>query len=176
MNHNPVAWRPVKIPGMENLSELYSVSELGEVRSLRTNRVLSPLSNQGGYLFNKLCFGGKIKCVYIHRIVALAFLENPEGKPQVNHIDGVKGNNRLSNLEWVTSSENHLHSARCLSRRYARGEDNGTSVLSESDVKQMRAWWKTGSVTQEDIARTWKVSFQNVSAIVNNLRWRHVSA
>lgn len=63
--------------------------------------------NENGYLTVTLCKQGKRKVIPVHRLVALAFIPNPNGKPQVNHIDEDKKNNMLSNLEWVTNKENH---------------------------------------------------------------------
>lgn len=68
-------------------------------------RVLKPMKNRKGYLKVEL----KCKGYFVHRIVALAFIPNPLNKEQVNHIDGNKINNNVSNLEWVTNAENHKH-------------------------------------------------------------------
>lgn len=95
----------------------YEVSNLGNVRSLNYNRtkkikLLKPSGNTDGYLRVKLCKEGKTKMCSIHRLVAQAFLENPEVKEQVNHRDGVKTNNCVDNLEWCTCSENITHAYR----------------------------------------------------------------
>jgi NUMOD4 motif/HNH endonuclease len=97
-------WEPVE--GFPN----YEVSTCGRVRNRGTMHILSPCDNGKGYQTVHLChFPEKSKRRTIHRLVAIAFLENPEGKPEVNHIDGNKSDNFLSNLEWATSSENQLH-------------------------------------------------------------------
>lgn len=107
-------WRDIK--GYEGL---YEVSSLGRVRSLpkrgghKNPHVLSP-NKCREYLFVTLCNNYKVKAKDIHRLVAEAFIPNPENKPQVNHIDGNKENNRVKNLEWVTVSENNLHRYRAL--------------------------------------------------------------
>jgi hypothetical protein len=98
-------WKKVK--GYE---DLFSISEDGEVYSHRSKRILKKVLSKAGYPTIPSKIGGrkgKNVCLKIHRLVATAFLENPEGKPFVNHKDGVKTNNHVSNLEWVTNRENY---------------------------------------------------------------------
>ncbi|AMQ66635.1 HNH endonuclease [Bacillus phage Shbh1] len=93
----------VKIKGHE---EFYEVSDLGKVRNINTGRVLKPFRNYRGYYAVDLGFENR-KRVPVHRLVIESF--NPEGRfegAEVDHVDGDKGNNRLSNLEWVTHEEN----------------------------------------------------------------------
>ncbi len=73
---------------------------------------MTPVDNmKAGYLRVALTKDGRTKLVYIHRVVAQTYITNPDNKPMVNHIDGVKTNNRVENLEWVTGQENHDHAA-----------------------------------------------------------------
>ena len=90
---------------IDGLEGLYEVSSHGRVRNIRTGRILAGYYNNG-YKQIKL----KGKDYKIHRLVALAFLPNPDNLPQVNHIDERKDNNDVSNLEWVTISDNVKHS------------------------------------------------------------------
>lgn len=98
------------VPGYAGL---YMVSNLGRIRSQKRG-VLKPFKNCNGYLIATLTQNGEKVRTGAHRLVALAFLPNPEGKPQINHKDGDKENNRPENLEWVTCSENNLHRCRVL--------------------------------------------------------------
>lgn len=92
------------IPGYE---DYYEVSNLGRVRRIKTGYILKPSGKE--YLEVCLSKHNKQRYFYIHRLVATAFLPNPENKPEVNHINGKKGDNRVENLEWFTRQENIQH-------------------------------------------------------------------
>ena len=101
-----IEWKPVSIaPQLE-------VSNQGEIRDGIT-KVLIGFDNGNGY--KRVIIKGKKH--YVHRLVACAFIPNPDNKPQINHIDGNKSNNRVDNLEWCTNSENQLHAYRVLGRK-----------------------------------------------------------
>jgi hypothetical protein len=87
----------------------YEVNEMGEVRNWHRDTMLTPSKTQKGYWVVELWEKGKRSKKLVHRLVAEAFIPNPEGKPLVNHIDADKGNCKLENLEWVTAYENMVH-------------------------------------------------------------------
>ena len=87
----------------------YIIYENGDLWSEIVGRFLNPCDRGNGYRFYTLKSGSKYKKYSIHRLVAMSFIPNPEGKPEVNHIDGVKTNNHVSNLEWSTPRENIRH-------------------------------------------------------------------
>ena len=90
--------------------EKYAVSDLGQVKNIKTGRILSQhLRINDGYLQVSLWANGKGHSFPVHRLVALNFLDNSENKRDVNHINGIKTDNRLENLEFVTPSENNYH-------------------------------------------------------------------
>lgn len=98
-------WKKFYFEGVETD---YSVSTEGVVRKDTTNYILSQ-SSQQDYKFVTLLIAGKQKRMRVHRMVAETFLDNPEKKPYVNHINGNRGDNNIENLEWVTPSENTQH-------------------------------------------------------------------
>jgi hypothetical protein len=115
--------------------DMYEVNAQGQVR--RKAQILKPGSIPSGHLTVALCRGkGKPKSMYVHRLVALAFLKNPESKRVVNHKNGNPKDNRLDNLEWATHSENNAHAYHSNGRRapselkVAAVNDDGEIVMS----------------------------------------------
>lgn len=103
---------------------LYQISNLGRVKALHYHRgksvgkkCLSPRFPKDRYPYVGLCKDNHVKHAYIHRLVAEYFVPNPDGKPQVNHKDGNKSNNKAENLEWVTPRENTLHARNVLKKK-----------------------------------------------------------
>ena len=97
-------WRNIK-----DYEGLYQVSSWGRIKRVTTGRILKTILGKDGYLQINLCKNGIQKRYKVHRLVAQAFIPNPQNKPQVNHIDEDKENNYVENLEWVTNQENMLH-------------------------------------------------------------------
>ena len=109
-------WKP--IPDYED----YQISTFGRVKSFKrgAQKILKPMIGRG-YLRIALTRNGKTKIFSVHRLVTLAFIPNPQNKPQINHIDGCKLNNFVDNLEWMTASENTKHA-----------HDNGLATSGEN--------------------------------------------
>ena len=97
---------------IECFEGLYQVSNLGRVKRVATGRVLKGCKDRGGYLLVGLYKQGSASKKLIHRLVAQAFIPNPEHKSEINHIDENKTNNMVSNLEWMTAKENSNHGKR----------------------------------------------------------------
>lgn len=98
-----------------NTNERFTISDKGEVYDTLLNRVMCQYTKPNGYKFVRLLNeNNKAFCPYVHRLVALAFVKNKDNKPEVNHKDGDKTNNNVSNLEWMSHSENQLHRYRVL--------------------------------------------------------------
>ena len=133
-------WRPVV--GYEGL---YEVSNTGQVRSLdrfyyrlHKGKVLSPTKDRYGYLTVTLNCNGKSKTIKIHRLVAQAFLPNPDNLPQVNHKDEVKTNNSVDNLEWCTAKYNVNFGTRQERYRNTMLEKGHWSGLSREEYEKKR--------------------------------------
>ena len=87
--------------------ENYFVSNFGYVKNSKTNKILKPINHNQGYKQINLCKNGNVKTFTVHRLVAKAFLENPDNKPMIDHIDENKSNNNVKNLRWATRKEIH---------------------------------------------------------------------
>ena len=123
------------IPGYEGV---YQVSNLGNVKSLPRM-----VSNGKGYLCIELKDkNGKYHFCGVHRLVAVAFIENPDNKPQINHIDGNKKNNIVENLEWCTNGENQVHA-------YKMGLNRVTGRAGKKKRPVLQIDPKTGNVVKE---------------------------
>jgi hypothetical protein len=110
----------------------YQISDSGEIFSTKTKRIIIQAFDKDGYVRTSLYRNGKRINVKAHRLVAIAFIPNPENKPIINHKDGDKTNNNVENLEWCTQSENVLHSFRVLGNTGLLGS---LSPLSKSVVQ-----------------------------------------
>lgn len=97
-------WKPIK-----DYEDLYEVSNLGNVRKIKDNYIFHKNKNSRGYIVVTLTKENVEKSHSVHRLVASAFIPNPSNKPQINHISGIKTDNRVNNLEWCTGSENMQH-------------------------------------------------------------------
>lgn len=128
-------WQPVK--GYEGL---YEVSNLGRIKSLNYNhtgkeKILKPANNGWGYLQIVLCRDGKVKHFKVHRLVAIAFLPNPEGLPEVNHKDENKSNNCVENLEWCDVKYNINYGSR--NEKSAAAQSKPVEASRFSDFREI---------------------------------------
>lgn len=160
------SWRD--IPGYEGL---YQVSSFGFVMSReRTGTkggVLKPDLNRSGYQQVRLYKGNKSQVFYVHRLVMLAF--NGDSTKQTNHINGQKADNRLSNLEYVTPSENAIHAIGLFGKWMGKGEESSQAKLSQAEVNQIKDM--RGQYSQRELARRFGISEAQVSRIINGIRW-----
>ena len=118
------------------LPDRYLIGTDGTVWSKRSKKFIATRLDRYGYPRVSLYEGTKLHTATIHRLLALAFIHNddPEIKVEVNHKDGVKENNSLDNLEWVTPSENQIHAFKNGLQKSSKGESNGMARYKEEDV------------------------------------------
>ena len=157
----------------------YEISNLGGVKSFtqKDPYILGGnIVGKGYYAVSLHKFVNKKKVIrrkYIHRLVAEIFIPNPLNKEEVNHKDGNKLNNYMTNLEWVTKSENMQHAVKMglFHTHDCKGKNNGRSKLSEDEVRNIRK--STG--VSEKIAKEYGITGQQVRNIRRGVSWKHLN-
>lgn len=177
-----------------NYEGLYQASNFGRIKSLfrqeitihprsrktmfrkRREKILDMKLDKDGYFKVRPCKNGKARTFFVHRLILLAFVPNPNSLPQINHKDGNKINNNINNLEWCNSSQNMLHSyVNHLHKiENKRGESSSVSILKEKEVLEIRRLWDSNLYTQKDLASKFKTEQSNISRIVNKIYWSHI--
>lgn len=163
----------------QKLPDYFMVSPNGEIYSKRSGRLMKQNKIGNGYLGIQTKIGGRkgeTYCLRVHREVALAFIPNPENKPQVNHIDGDKTNNKVENLEWVTYSENSIHAVETGLFVSLVGEENGGSKLNEIDVLFIRENFipKSRTYGARALGRKFGVNKTTIMKIIRRELWKHI--
>lgn len=164
-------WKDIK--GYEGYYRISSLGRLGSLPRKGTQtsafRIRKTGSNKkgmkGGYQTTSLCRNAKLKTVYIHRLVAEHFLPNPDKLPVVNHLDGDPSNNRASNLQWCSYSQN---------MRHAFATNLRPSKLTDDNVRAIRSLKGSGR-SQRTIASEFGVNQATISLVLSGKRKEYVS-
>ncbi len=153
----------------------YDVNEKGEVFN-ENGRILIPRKHTNGYQTVLFCNGIVQKNKYIHRLVADKYLANPMGLPEVNHIDGDKTNNRVSNLEWCNKSFNskHAYDTGLNNIPETLGVYNGRAILNETQVLEIRSKYIPKKYTIPRLSQEYGVSYGTIQAIILRKIWKHI--
>lgn len=159
----------VKIEG----HDMYEVSNLGRVRNMKNNKINTHHLNNNGYLMCHLRNPNKPQYFFrksLHRMLALAFIPNPENKRCVNHINGIKSDNSLPNLEWCTHSENSIHAHKTglmLSRK------KHYTWLNENEVYDVLDSYHNKKESTKILSDKYKISRSNIYRIIKGDVWRN---
>lgn len=145
---------------------LYSVSNLGNVIYKPTGEIKSLRKSTKGYSYIRMYRHKKKKYLTVHRLVAEAFIPNPDNKPFVNHINGIKTDNRVENLEWCTASENTAHA-------YKIGLRTQKPLkLTWEKVNKIRELFASQSITYRELGVMFNISGPTVFKIIKNQKWK----
>lgn len=163
---------------LKGYEESYQISENGRIFSKRRlvgnklyyGRELYQGLTPDGYLKVKLCKEGKMTSIAVHRLVAIQFIPNPDNLPQVNHIDGNKLNNHVSNLEWCTKEENGNHAK--VTGLMQHGEARPSSKLTEKDVIEI--YQLHGILRSQEVADKYGISKNTVLLIWKGKKWSYL--
>lgn len=172
-NTEVFGWEAVK--GFE---AYYQVSPLGFVYSIRNKRLISPyIRPSDGYIQIEFNVNGVASKHLVHRLVAEAYIPNPDNLPCVNHKDGNKWNNQVSNLEWCTYSENMEHASKNNLLK-TKGVNNPASKLTEETVRYIKSVYRKGDreFGSSALGKRFGVDHKVIWSIVNGKTWREVNA
>jgi hypothetical protein len=170
---------------MKNIDNTnYKVDFLGNVYGL-DGRVLKPTKDNKGYLRVGLTINGKLCTKKVHRLIAQTFISNTLNKPFVNHINGIKNDNRVENLEWVTAKENTKHaienglfyfntSEQSININTKKGSLNGMSILNEQEVIEIRKKFKPRKYTRKMLSLEYNVTENCIKDIIIRKSWKHI--
>lgn len=164
------SWFPIL--GCEHV---YWISSTGRIKSYARGKsiIMRPAVVRPGYLRVRL---GSYGSYLVHRLVAMSFIANPDNKPQVNHINGDKKDNRVCNLEWCTISENSKHAYDTGLKTVPNnlGENHSQVKLTETSVLLIRVMYQSGLYKQAELGRMFKVNKGTISNIVVRKSWKHI--
>lgn len=183
LNNEEEIWKDIS--GFEGK---YQISNFGRIKSLsreirnkfsyyiKPEKIFNKYLNGEGYQIVKLYKGNKnFDNFHLHRLVASAFIPNPNNYLQVNHIDGHPSNNHVNNLEWCTNSQNtkHAYSIGLKDPKNYRGSANSSAKITEDVVLNIRKD-KSNGLSYDELFQKYNLRKNHISLIINRRIWKHI--
>lgn len=175
MTTSIVAERWLPVVGWEGI---YEVSDQGRLRRISGSRrgiISGKRTRPDGYVISHFSANNREGNILVHRIVLCAFVGMPTpDKPEANHKNGKRDDNRAENLEWCSRSENCSHAFRVLGRDRRCGEKASRAKLTADQVRSIRARYSKGGVFQKTFAAEFGVTQASIHAIISGKSWAHL--
>lgn len=171
INH-PI-WKDIII---DTIITKYEVNNIGQIRIKENKQLINQYFNRKGYLILSIFYNGKWYTKISHRLVAEAFIPNPENKPQVNHISGIKTCNWVGNLEWNTAKENIQHAVINNLQTHLLGEESNHNIYTESQIHEVCKLLENNNLKNTEISKITGVDVSSISKIKCNETWNHISS
>lgn len=166
-------WKPVMgFEGMymvSNFGRIKSLPRLGKVGQKVFSRIMKQANSKQKYLSVELSTNFKTKIFLCHRLVGMAFIPNPLNKPCINHINGIKTDNRVENLEWVSHKENNEHAK--ITNLVPLGELHTSSKITNKDA----LFISKSNMSTAQLAKKYNLSKTTVLSIKNGCTWSHLT-
>lgn len=169
--NNPI-WKEIKYKGKR---VDYEISNSGLIRDSKSGKIINQYSNKKGYKIASIKCENYWPTIIVHRLVAIAFIPNPENKEQVNHINGKKYINWVGNLEWNTAQENIDHAVKNGLQNHLLGEDANHNKYSNEQIHKVCKLLEENKLLNTEIAKETGVDEYSISKIKCKQDWIHIS-
>lgn len=169
-----IRWKYITLNGIKTYYRIY---DDGKVFNEKRHKFLKLRVNNTGYMIVHIRITklGLNAYIQVHRLVATAFIPNPDNLPQVNHKDGDKTNNNVSNLEWVSAQENTIHAYRTGLAKIRHGEESGNSSYTDEQIENLCKLMCTEKHTIAELTSLTGVRYSTITKIRNREIWTHIS-